>query len=146
MEKSLMLKETFMNEFGLEEQDLRTYSPLTLAYIGDAIFELVVRTVLVERKNTQPEKLHKAATKIVTAETQALMIEALKEDLTDEELTVYKRGRNAKAVTRAKNATMSEYRRATGFEALMGYLYLKGDMERMVKLIHMGVERAEVTL
>lgn len=146
MEKSLMLKETFMNEFGLEEQDLRTYSPLTLAYIGDAIFELVVRTVLVERKNTQPEKLHKAATKIVKAETQALMIEALKEDLTDEELTVYKRGRNAKAVTRAKNATMSEYRRATGFEALMGYLYLKGDMERMVKLIHLGVERAEVTL
>ena len=146
MEKSLMLKETFMNEFGLEEQDLRTYSPLTLAYIGDAIFELVVRTVLVERKNTQPEKLHKAATKIVKAETQALMIEALKEDLTDEELPVYKRGRNAKAVTRAKNATMSEYRRATGFEALMGYLYLKGDMERMVKLIHMGVERAEVTL
>ena len=146
MEKSLMLKETFMNEFGLEEQDLRTYSPLTLAYIGDAIFELVVRTVLVERKNTQPEKLHKAATKIVKAETQALMIEALKEDLTDEELAVYKRGRNAKAVTRAKNATMSEYRRATGFEALMGYLYLKGDMERMVKLIHMGVERAEVTL
>ena len=146
MEKSLMLKETFMNEFGLEEQDLRTYSPLTLAYIVDAIFELVVRTVLVERKNTQPEKLHKAATKIVKAETQALMIEALKEDLTDEELTVYKRGRNAKAVTRAKNATMSEYRRATGFEALMGYLYLKGDMERMVKLIHMGVERAEVTL
>ena len=146
MEKSLMLKETFMNEFGLEEQDLRTYSPLTLAYIGDEIFELVVRTVLVERKNTQPEKLLKAATKIVKAETQALMIEALKEDLTDEELTVYKRGRNAKAVTRAKNATMSEYRRATGFEALMGYLYLKGDMERMVKLIHMGVERAEVTL
>ena len=146
MEKSLMLKETFMNEFGLEEQDLRTYSPLPLAYIGDAIFELVVRTVLVERKNTQPEKLHKAATKIVKAETQALMIEALKEDLTDEELTVYKRGRNAKAVTRAKNATMSEYRRATGFEALMGDLNLKGDMERMVKLIHMGVERAEVTL
>ena len=146
MEKSLMLKETFMNEFGLEEQDLRTYSPLTLAYIGDAIFELVVRTVLVERKNTQPEKLHKAATKIVKAETQALMIEAIKEELTEEELAVYKRGRNAKAVTRAKNATMSEYRRATGFEALMGYLYLKGDMERMVKLIHMGVERAEVTL
>ena len=146
MEKSLMLKETFMNEFGLEEQDLRTYSPLTLAYIGDAIFELVVRTVLVERKNTQPEKLHKAATKIVKAETQALMIEALKEDLTDEELAVYKRGRNAKAVTRAKNATMSEYRRATGFEALMGYLYLKGDMERMIRLIHTGVEKAEVTL
>ena len=146
MEKSLILKEKFLNEFGLEEQDLRTYSPLTLAYIGDAIFELVVRTVLVERKNTQAEKLHKAATKIVKAETQALMIEAIKEELTEEELAVYKRGRNAKAVTRAKNATMSEYRRATGFEALMGYLYLKGDIARMLELIHLGVEKAEVTL
>ena len=146
MEKSVILKEMFLNEFGLEEQDLRTYSPLTLAYIGDAIFELVVRTVLVERKNTQAEKLHKAATKIVKAETQALLIEVIKDDLTEEELAVYKRGRNAKAVTRAKNATMSEYRRATGFEALMGYLYLKGDMERMIKLIHLGVEKAEVTL
>lgn len=146
MEKSLILKEKFLNEFGLEEQDLRTYSPLTLAYIGDAIFELVVRTVLVERKNTQAEKLHKAATKIVKAETQALMIEAIKEELTEEELAVYKRGRNAKAVTRAKNATMSEYRRATGFEALMGYLYLKGDIARMIELIHLGVEKAEVTL
>ena len=141
-----MLKEKFLNEFGLEEQDLRTYSPLTLAYIGDAIFELVVRTVLVERKNTQAEKLHKAATKIVKAETQALMIEAIKEELTEEELAVYKRGRNAKAVTRAKNATMSEYRRATGFEALMGYLYLKGNIARMLELIHLGVEKAEVTL
>ena len=146
MEKSLILKEKFLNEFGLEEQDLRTYSPLTLAYIGDAIFELVVRTVLVERKNTQAEKLHKAATKIVKAETQALMIEAIKDELTEEEMAVYKRGRNAKAVTRAKNATMSEYRRATGFEALMGYLDLKGDIERMIKLIHLGVEKAEVTL
>ena len=146
MEKSVNLKSKFMEKFGLVEQDLRSYSPLTLAYIGDAIFELVVRTVLVERKNTQAEKLHKAATKIVKAETQALLIEAVKDDLTEEELAVYKRGRNAKAVTRAKNATMSEYRRATGFEALMGYLYLKGDMERMIELIHLGVEKAEVTL
>ena len=146
MEKSLILKEKFLNEFGLEEQDLRTYSPLTLAYIGDAIFELVVRTVLVERKNAQAEKLHNAATNIVKAESQALMIEAINEELTEEELAVYKRGRNAKAVTRAKNATMSEYRRATGFEALMGYLYLKGDIERMIELIHLAVEKAEVTL
>lgn len=146
MEKSINLKGTFMEAFRLEEQDIKTYSPLTLAYIGDAIFELVVRTVLVERKNMQPEKLHKAATKIVKAETQALMIEALKENLTEKELAVYKRGRNAKAVTRAKNATMSEYRRATGFEALMGYLYLNGEIERMIELIRTGVERAEVTL
>ena len=146
MEKSLNLKVKFMNEFGLVEQDIRTYSPLTLAYIGDAIFELMIRTVLVERKNTQPEKLHKAATNIVKAETQARMIEALQESLTPEELSAYKRGRNAKAVTRAKNATMADYRKATGFEALMGYLYLKGEMERMIELIHLGIEKAEVTL
>ena len=146
MEESLNLKVKFMNEFGLVEQDIRTYSPLTLAYIGDAIFELVIRTVLVERKNTQPEKLHKAATNIVKAETQARMIEALKENLTPEEMSAYKRGRNAKAVTRAKNATMADYRKATGFEALMGYLYLKGEMERMIELIHLGIEKAEVTL
>lgn len=146
MEKSINLKELFMGEFQLEEQDIRTYSPLTLAYIGDAIFELVVRTVLVERKNMQPEKLHKAATKIVKAETQSLLVEVLKEELTEEELAVFKRGRNAKAVTRAKNATMSDYRRATGFEALMGYLYLKGDLERMIRLISLGIEKAEVTL
>lgn len=146
MEKSINLKETFMEAFRLEEQDIRTYSPLTLAYIGDAIFELVVRTVLVERKNMQPEKLHKAATKIVKAETQSLLVEVLKEELTEEELAVFKRGRNAKAVTRAKNATMSDYRRATGFEALMGYLYLKGDLERMIRLISLGIEKAEVTL
>lgn len=146
MEKSVNLKEIFNEEFGIEEQDIRTYSPLTLAYMGDAIFELVVRTVLVERKNMQPEKLHKAATKIVKAETQALLIEVLKEELTEQELSVYRRGRNAKAVTRAKNASMSEYRRATGFEALMGYLYLKGDMERMIRLISLGLEKAEVTL
>ncbi len=146
MEKSIDLKQLFMDEFQLEEQDLRTYSPLTLAYIGDAIFELVVRTVLVERKNMQPEKLHKAATKIVKAETQSLLIEVLKEELTEEEMAVFKRGRNAKAVTKAKNATMSDYRRATGFEALMGYLYLKGDLERMIRLISLGIEKAEVTL
>lgn len=146
MEKSINLKELFKDEFELEEQDIRTYSPLTLAYIGDAIFELVVRTVLVERKNMQPEKLHKAAIKIVKAETQSLLIEALKEELTEEELKIYKRGRNAKAVTRAKNAAMSDYRRATGFEALMGYLYLKGDLERMIRLISLGIEKAEVTL
>lgn len=146
MEESLMFRKELLQAFGLAEQDIRTYSPLTLAYLGDAVFELAVRTVLVEKKNTQPEKLHKAATKIVKAETQALMAEALKESLTEEELAVYKRGRNAKAVTRAKNATMSEYRRATGLEALMGYLYMKDETKRMTELIRLGIEKAEVAL
>ena len=132
MEKGLgYLKETFE----LEYQDIRTYSPLTLAYIGDAIYELVIRTILVEKGNTQVNKLHKRASRLVKASSQSAMIEKLKPYLTEEEMGVFKRGRNAKAATMAKNATMSDYRRATGFEALMGYLYLTEQWERMLELM-----------
>ena len=137
MEKGLeFLKETFE----LEYQDIRTYSPLTLAYIGDAIYELVIRTILVEKGNTQVNKLHKRASRLVKASAQSAMIEKLKPYLTEEEMGVFKRGRNAKAATMAKNATMSDYRRATGFEALMGYLYLEKNWTRMVELIRLGLE------
>ena len=132
MEKGLgYLKETFE----LEYQDIRTYSPLTLAYIGDAIYELVIRTILVEKGNTQVIKLHKRASRLVKASAQSAMIVKLKPYLTEEEMGVFKRGRNAKAATMAKNATMSDYRRATGFEALMGYLYLTEQWERMLELM-----------
>ena len=80
-------------------------------------------------------KIHKAASNLVKAETQAKMIHLIMDDLTEEEVRIYKRGRNAKAVTRAKNASMSDYRTATGFEALMGWLYLTGQSERMMQLI-----------
>ena len=79
----------------------------------------------------------------VKASAQSEIIEKLKEDLTEEELVVYKRGRNAKSYTMAKNATMSDYRRATGFEALMGYLYLTEQWERMLQLIKKGIEKGE---
>lgn len=136
-------KEDYLQEvFELAEIDLRTYSPLTLAYIGDAIFDLIVRTVLVGRKNCQVQKLHQRASSVVKAPAQAAMAEYLisKGCLNDEELAVYRRGRNAFTHTRAKNATMSEYRKATGYEALMGYLYLKKDTERMIDLIKKGLE------
>lgn len=140
MEKGLeFLKETF----DLQTQDMKTYSPLTLAYIGDAIYELVVRTVLVERGNTQVKKLHQRASRLVKASAQSAMIETLKPYLTEEEMSVFKRGRNAKATTMAKNATMSDYRRATGFEALMGYLYLKEDFSRILELVRAGLEKEE---
>lgn len=140
MEKGLAyLKETFE----LEYQDIRTYSPLTLAYIGDAIYELVIRTILVEKGNTQVNKLHKRASRLVKASTQSAMIEKLKPYLTEEEMGVFKRGRNAKAATMAKNATMSDYRRATGFEALMGYLYLTEQWERMLELMKTGIREVE---
>ena len=140
MEKGLgYLKETFE----LEYQDIRTYSPLTLAYIGDAIYELVIRTILVEKGNTQVNKLHNRASRLVKASSQSAMIEKLKPYLTEEEMGVFKRGRNAKAATMAKNATMSDYRRATGFEALMGYLYLTEQWERMLELMKTGIREVE---
>ena len=125
--------------FQLEDTDIRTYSPLTLAYIGDAIYELVIRTILVEKGNTQVNKLNQRANRLVKASAQSEMIEKLKPHLTEEEMAVFKRGRNAKSYTMAKNATMSDYRRATGFEALMGYLYLTEQWERMLELIKLGM-------
>ena len=125
--------------FGLPGADIRAYSPLTLAYIGDGIYELVIRTILVERGNCQPQKLHKRASALVKAQAQSGMMEALTPLLTEEELSVYRRGRNAKSYTMAKNATMGDYRRATGFEALMGYLYLTEQGERMLELIKTGL-------
>lgn len=140
MEESLkMLKDMF----GLEDTDIRTYSPLTLAYIGDAIYELVIRTILVEKGNTQVNKLHNRASRLVKASAQSAMIEKLKPHLTEEETAVFKRGRNAKSYAMAKNASMSDYRRATGFEALMGYLYLTEQWERMLELIKTGMEEGE---
>lgn len=138
MEESIKyLKE----QFGLGDVDIRTYSPLVLAYIGDGIYELIVRTILVGRGNCQANSLHKRASGFVKASAQAAMILALQEDLTEEEMQVYKRGRNAKTVSMAKHATMHDYRHATGFEALMGYLYLTDQMPRMIDLVKTGMER-----
>lgn len=137
MEESLgYLKEKFQ----LEDKDIRTYSPLTLAYIGDGIYDLIIRTILVKRVNCQVSKLHKKASQMVKAGAQSAMMEVLEPMLTEEEKNVYKRGRNAHSATMAKHATMADYRRATGFEALMGYLYLSEQWTRMVDLIEAGLE------
>ena len=125
--------------FELKDRDLRTYSPLTLAYIGDGVYELVIRTILVKKGNCPVKQLHKKASSLVKAGAQSKMMELLEPDLTEEELAVYKRGRNAHSPTMAKHATMADYRRATGFEALMGYLYLKEDYSRIVELVRKGI-------
>lgn len=138
MEKSII--EQIKLTFECKEQDVRAYSPLTLAYIGDAIYELVIRSVVVERANRSANDLHKKTVRYVKAETQAAMIMALQEELTEEEMAVYKRGRNAKSHTMAKNASMSDYRKATGFEALMGYLYLSDETDRLLYLVKKGIE------
>lgn len=127
-------------QFGIKDVDIRTYSPLTLAYIGDGIFDIVIRSVVVGKVNTKASQLHKHTSSIVKAHTQAVMIEALEPHLTKEEADIYRRGRNAKSPTMAKNATMADYRKATGLEALMGYLYLSDDFERVVELTKLGVQ------
>ena len=131
----MKLKELFQ----LEDRDLRTYSPLTLAYIGDGVYEVVIRTILVKKGNCPVNQLHRKASSLVKASAQSNMMDILEPQLTEEEQSVYRRGRNAHSPTMAKNATMSDYRRATGFEALIGYLYLKEDYTRMLELIRMGI-------
>lgn len=117
------------------------YSPLVLAYMGDACYELFIRNMLVSQANEQVEKLHKKTISYVKASAQAAIIDHYidEEMLTEEEMAVFKRGRNTKSHTIPKNAVPSEYRKATGFEALIGFLYLKGDTERTEELIKAGV-------
>jgi ribonuclease-3 family protein len=138
MEKGLNYR--IREVFSIEEQDIRTYSPLTLAYIGDGIFDLVIRSIVVDRGNTSANQLHRKTSRIVNAHSQAVMAEALLDHLTEKEADIYRRGRNAKSHTMAKNATVSDYRSATGFEALMGYLYLTGQMERLLTLVENALE------
>lgn len=126
-------------EFQLEPVDIRTYSPLTLAYIGDGIYDLVIRSIIVGKGNTKAANLHRETSRLVKAQAQAEMMEVLQPHLTEEEADIYRRGRNAKSPTMAKNATMSDYRKATGFEALMGYLYLQDEFERLVELVKIGL-------
>lgn len=139
MEKGI--NAAILKQFKTTPQDLRSYSPLALAYIGDGIYDLVIRSLVVGKGNASANRLHRQTSRLVKAETQAEMIELLLPDLSEEEAAVYRRGRNAKSPTMAKHATMSEYRRATGFEALMGYLYLKDDFSRILELVKLGLVR-----
>ena len=125
---------------GPETVDLRNYSPLTLAYLGDAVYELVVRTMLVKRANCPVNRLNHLASRMVKASAQSNFAGIIEPDLSEEEMSVYRRGRNAHSPTMAKNATMADYRRATGVEALVGYLYLQGKMERILELMEKGLQ------
>ena len=137
----------YLNEkFNIEPKDIRTYSPLTLAYIGDAIFDVVIRSILVNKGNTAVNKLHQRASSVVKAPTQAKMAAALMEDFTEVEADWYRRGRNSKPHTKAKNATTMDYLEATGFEAVIGYLYLTGDMDRICELVSSGIDKLELDI
>ncbi len=122
--------------FGIDKKtDVRALSPLTLAYIGDAVYELIIRTSLVLTEERTVDKFHKKCSQIVNASAQKDLIMKLLPELTDEEQGVFKRGRNAKSYSIPKNANPTDYRNATGFEALCGYLYLTGKTERLLWLI-----------
>ena len=133
-------------DFKIEDVDINTYSPLTLAFIGDCVFDLVIRSVIVCRANRQPNKLHKLKANVVKAQTQSEMAKALMEDMTEEEAAVYKRGRNAHSFSSAKNASIQDYRRATGLETLIGYLYLLNRSDRILELISLGLQKLEIDI
>lgn len=117
--------------------DAKLLNGLALAYMGDAVFELAIRDYLLGTGKTKPNQLHQTATRYVSAKAQAAMVaEMLEVDLlTEEETSYYKRGRNSKINTKAKNTDIQTYLHSTGFEALMGYLYLTEQQERLDTLI-----------
>lgn len=140
VEKPEGLCQAIIEAFSLETVNPTQYSPLTLAFIGDGIYDLIIRTIILERGNAPVNKLHKRVSSLVKAASQAELFYAIEEYLTEEEMAVYKRGRNAKSFTSAKNASMADYRKATGVEALMGFLYLTGQTSRALELVKIGLQ------
>ena len=142
MEKSIEFEfDSYMHEiFQMQEVDIQSYSPLALAYIGDSIYDLIIKSLVISHGNKQVNKLHQDTSSLVQASTQSKMMRTMQEHLTEEEHAVYKRGRNAKSVSPAKNQSVTDYRRATGFEALLGYLYLKKDWKRLLDLVKIGLD------
>ena len=138
--------EYLTKSMGVGTHDPRQYSPLTLAYIGDGIYDIVIRTMVLSHGNAPVNKLHKISSSFVKAKSQMEMFHAIEDVLTEEEMGVYKRGRNAKSYTSAKNATITEYRSATGFEALLGYLYLMNRFDRIIELVKYGFEKLEIKM
>lgn len=128
--------------FELEGDAPNSYSPLTLAFIGDSVFGMIVKSAVVLSGNCPANDLDKKAVKYVKATAQAKMADFLLEEkvLTEEEENIYRRGRNAKSPSTAKNASVGDYRKATGLEALIGYLYLQGNEKRCIELIKSGME------
>ncbi len=142
MEESL--KSYWRNHLPISSADPAAYSPLSLAYIGDAVFDVIVRTIVVSDGNMPVSRYHKRTTEYVKAETQAKLMYAIEPELTEEERAVYKRGRNAKSASVARHASVIDYRIATGFEALLGYLYLRDRDERIADLLSIAFRNAPV--
>ena len=130
--------------FGESKLKPEQYSALGLAYIGDCVYDLIIRTIVIDLGNGKVKNFHRITSSIVKAISQAKLMKVIMEDLTQEEEAVYRHGRNTKSATSAKNASIVDYRVATGFEALIGYLYLKHEMPRALELVKKGLEKAEL--
>ncbi len=126
----------------MEEKRLRTYSPLTLAFLGDAVCTLFMRDYVVRKGNMSVNKLHKKTVGLVSANAQEKAVSAIieEEGLSPEELEIFRRGENAQTETHAKNASAAVYHRATGFECLLGWLYLQDKHERIEELLKRAIE------
>ena len=129
-----------LKPFNIERKEAKEFSPLVLAYIGDAVYELIVRSILVSMGNRPVNKLNKDATSLVKAGAQSEIIKLISDNLSEEEYTVFKRGRNSSPHTMAKNASMTDYKYATGFEALIGFLYLDNRCDRALDLVKLGID------
>lgn len=123
----------------LSNAEADEYSPLALAYIGDAVYEVYIRAHVMDFGNMPVNKLHRAATRYVSARAQSLIIHTISDRLTEEELAVFRRGRNAHSYTSAKNADIADYRHATGFEALIGYLFITKNHRRISEITELAI-------
>ena len=128
---------------GLPETDVDSYSPLVLAYMGDCVYDLIIKSMVVSRGNKQVHRLHEETSSYVQASAQSRMMRAMQPHLTEEEHAIYRRGRNTRSVSAAKNQTITDYRRATGFEALVGYLFLKKRYARLMEIVKIGLDSLE---
>ena len=124
----------------LPEDSIRAISSIGLAHLGDAVYELLVRTWLCVHGKATGKELHRATIALVCAQKQAELAQRVLPQLTEEELAVYKRGRNANVHAMPRSATPAQYHAATGLECLMGWLYLRGDKERAEQLFHAMME------
>jgi len=132
------------NYLGLERANVRTYSPLALAHIGDAVYEQIVRTIVISKGNISPNRLHKITVEYVNAKTQAQLILAIEDELTEEEKNQYRRGKNSSPGHSSKFAGLSDYLKATGFECLVGYLYLNDQYDRILELCRIGMQKIKI--
>ncbi len=127
----------------ISESVLKTLSPTALSFIGDSVYELQIRLRTLEKGNRRAAKLNSEKVSKVNAKAQAEIMEKISVLLTEEEKSVYRRGKNAKQRSTAKNQSIADYHKASGFEALMGYLYLKGEDDRIALLIDTGLSDKE---